>query len=379
MALPNKTFQQFVNDMQVQWANAVGIVSALQPGDVVLALIQALASQLVFIEALAQMANSVARAQTSAAADLDSFMAQFGFTRLPATFDTGAVTFGKLSAGASNVSIPAGAVVQTPGGAVQYQVVADTTQPTWSATLNAYVMVAGQTSLTATVQALVAGTSSNVAAAQLTQIAAAVPGIDTVTNAAPINNALNAELDAAFRARFVLFLAGLSKATKAAILAALLGVQQGLQINLLENTAPGGATVLGEFTAVIDDGSGTPPAALVTLCINAVQGVRGFTINAQVVAVTKIIPTIALNIRAGTGFILANVQAAVQAAVVAAVNAIQLGTPTLFVSAIEQAALAVPGCIGVQPGQTLINGTNADLAITGFQVPRITTAAVGSY
>lgn len=381
MTIPSKTFAQLITDMTTQWANAVGVTPALEPGDMLLAIFEAAAGQVVFLQGQAQLINNVSRAQTSTGADLDSFYAQFSFTRLPATYNTGQVTFGKLSPSASQALVPAGTIVQTPGGATQYQAVADTTQPTWSASLNAYVMAPGQTSLTATVQALVAGTGPNVSAGALSQIASSVPGIDTVTNGAAINNAVNAESDTAFRARFVLYLAGLARATEGAILSAIAGVQQNLQVNLLENETPSGATQLGQFTAVIDDGSGSPPSSLIISIQNAVNAVRGFTILANVVACTKVVPTIALNVRVATGYTASTVEAAVQTAVVAAVNAVVLGTASLFISTIEAAALAVPGVAAVQPGQTKIDGSNADLALTAFQAPRIAVGNVscGTY
>jgi uncharacterized phage protein gp47/JayE len=381
MTLPVKTFAQFVSDMVTAWSNAVGLVPALQAGDALYATFQSVAAQAIFLQALAQILNAVARAQTSTGADLDSFMAQFGFTRLPATYNTGPAVFGKYAPAAVQYLVPVGTVIQTPGGAAQYAVVADPTQPTWSASLNAYVMAAGQTSLTATVEATVAGTGPNVAAGMLTQIASPLPGIDTVNNLAPINNGVNAETDTAFRARFVLYVNSLAKATQAAILSAIANVQQGIFVNLLENETPSGSTRYGEFTAVIDDGSGDPPASLITNVFNAVEAVRGFTIMPQVVAVTTVAPTIALNIRVATGYTASTVQTAVQDAVVAAVNTIEVSEPTLFISFIENAALAVPGCAGVQPGQTKINGSNADLSLTAFQEPRITTTnvSVGTY
>ena len=155
-----------------------------------------------------------------------------------------------------------GVVVQTVGGAIQYQVVADSTQAAWNATLGAYVLAQGDTSITVTVQALVAGPTSNVIAGQLSQLATPVPGITVASNAAPITNGLPAESDNNFRARFVLWVNSLSKATQNAILAAVAGVQQGISINLLENRKSSNQTALGQFTAVVDDGSGDPPDSL---------------------------------------------------------------------------------------------------------------------
>lgn len=381
MALPNKTFSDLVNDMTTAWAANIGFVPALQPGDAILALMEAVAAQALFLEAQAQIVNNLARAQTSTGDDLDTFMAQFDFTRLPATFETGAVVFGKFSASASQYLIPVGTIVQSPGGAAQYQVVADPSQPTWNASLGAYVMAPGQTSLTATVEALVAGTGPNVAPGVLNQIATPLTGIDTVTNPAAINNAIDAETDDAFRARFVLYLQGLSKATSAAILSAIYDVQQGISVELLENETPLGVTLLGSFTAVIDDGSGDPPQSLIDSVFAAVFAVRAFTVEPFVVGPTKVNPTIALNVRVATGFVASDVQAAVNAVVVAAINSIESGAGYLFVSEIEEAALTVAGCLAVQPGTTKINGANQDLALTQFQVPRVMGSAVtvGTY
>lgn len=381
MALPNKTFAQLVSDMVAAWSAAVGLTPALQPGDALYADMQATAGQMVFLEAQVQLVNAVARAQTSTGADLDSFMAQFGFTRLPATFNTGVVTFSKLTPAVNPVLVPAGTVVQTTGGAAQYQVVADTNQPTWNAAQNAYVLAPGQTSLTATVEALVAGTGPNVAAGALNQLASSLPGIDAVTNGSAINNGMNAESDTAFRARFVLYISSLSKATKQAILSAIANVQQGLFVDLLENETPGGETQLGEFTAVVDDGSGSPPAALITSVFNAVDLVRGFTIMPNVVAPTLIAPTISIVIRIAAGAVQSVVETGVQNAISAMIATLEPGALTLFISQVEAAALSVSGCQAVKSGQTKINGTAADLIMTAFQVPRtpISSITVGTY
>lgn len=391
--LPSKTFQQFVDDMVAQWAAQLqaagalppGVQPVLQKGDALFATMQAVASQMVFLQALAQMVNAVARAQTSAAAglsgDVDTFLAQFGFARLPATFASGAQTFSKLSPAASQVLVAPGVVVQTIGGAVSYAVVGDANRPTWNAGLNAYVLAPGQTTLTATVVAVLSGSAQNVTAGQLSQLGSAVPGIDTTTNAAPIANGQDAEGDTAALARFVLFLNSLSKATYGAIVSAISGVSQAVRFNLLENINLAGASQPGEFVSVIDDGSGTPPASLVANVQAAINAVRGFTILGLATAVTGVIATIVLSVRVAAGFNTVAVEAAVANAVAAAVNASAVGGTLYVVSTIERAALAVAGVVSVQPGVTTINGVGADLAVTGFQKVKtdINHVTVGSY
>lgn len=380
MSLPNRTFQNFVDAMVAQWSASLGFQPTLQDGDFLFALMQACASQYVFLQALAQLVNNLARAQTSTGADLDSFYAQFGFTRLPAQDAEGPVTFSNPATASSPIPIPVGTVVQTIGGAIQYAVIADTNQPTYNPTLNAYVLPTNATSLSATVQALEAGSASNVTAGQLAQIATPVPGINTVTNAEPITNGADAESDASFRARFVLFLNGLSKATEAAILSAITGVQQGLDVQLEENVDINGNPHPGEFVASIDDGTGSPPSSLITSIFNAVDAVRGFTIMPEVIAIDTNSVTVVLAIKAATGFTVAVLEAPVANAVVVAVNGTQTGTG-LPADLVVAAALSVQGVASVQLSSVLLNGENADLAAITFQAYRtnINNVTVGPY
>ena len=114
--------------------------------------------------------------------------------------------------------------------------------------------------------------------------------------------------------------------------------------------------------------------------IAAVQAVRGFTIQANVIAPNIVVPPIVLNINIAAGYVTDTVKLAVQNAVVAAVNTIGIGN-TLFVSFIEQAALTVPGVLSVQAGATTINGLAADYAVTAIEEVKITltNVTVGTY
>jgi uncharacterized phage protein gp47/JayE len=377
MALPNKPLSALVSDMVAAWAQQLGYQPTLPDGDPLLALMQATAAQAVFLQAQIQIVNALTLASTRTGADLDAWMAQFQFPRLPATSATGSETFGKNTPAGSPIQVPVGVTVQTVGGAIQFVTVADPTQPSWSQTLNAYVLGVGQSTLTATVQAAQPGSSSNVAAGQLSQLGTNVPGIDFVTNAASFGNGQNAESDAAYRARFVQYLNSLSKATYGAIVSAIQGVQANLLFSLQENIDTGGHPRPGEFVATIDDGSGSPPASLILAVQNALEAVRGFTILAETIAVTTVTATIVAVVRLAPStpalpIVPSVVNAAVAAAIMAAVNAQPIGGQDadgdlLYVSEIEAAALTVAGVLSVQPGSTHINGVNADLAGTLFQ------------
>ena len=130
----------------------------------------------------------------------------------------------------------------------------------------------------------------------------------------------------------------------------------------------------------VDNGTGAPPASLLSSVYNSVAAARALGIQAYVSGPTLVTVAIVLSVRVASGYASVTVLAAVQAAVVAAVNALGLGG-TLYVSAIEAAALAVPGVVSVKPGTTTINGAQADLAAAGNQEIRTSTGSVsvGSY
>ena len=237
-----KTFDQFVSDESTGWGAALGLTPELLSGDPALAVFQTAATQFMFIEFLIQALILAMRLSTATDGDVDSFVADFGLTRLPATLATGVVVFGALTPPSTPIPIAAGSIVQTNGGAIQYQTAA------------AVTLQSGASSVIAPAVALVAGSASNVQAGQLNQFTSAIASVDTVTNPASIVNGKDAETDAELKAQFILFLQSLSKATRGAILFAINSVMQGLDIGLAENQTPDLGTQLGFFTAFIDAG-----------------------------------------------------------------------------------------------------------------------------
>ena len=364
--LPTLTYQQIVSNVINAYAAEIGATPQLTPGDPLLALIQGLSSQVVFVENVIQQLVNVTRAQTSVGGDLDTWMAQFNFIRLPASYAEGAVTLSVYSVHNNSVSVPVGTIIQTTGGAIQYQLVADTTQAAYSATTNAYVLPAGSLSITATAQALVAGSASNVQPSQLVQFASQPAGIDLVSNTLAITNGFDAETDSAFRARFILYLQGLSKATAPAVGSAIESVQAGLTYTILNNTNNALQYQQGMFLVVVNDGSGSPPSSLLNEVSSAVGAVAPLTVQYNVIGPTPVAGTIVLSVDLAAGFTLSQVRSAVQSAVSTYASAVTLGG-VVTVSGIIQAAMGVSGVVSVAPGVT-INGVAADFNMTGVQV-----------
>lgn len=342
-------------------------------GSVNLAVIEAVAQVVIWLEGLILTLLAVTRAATSNGSDLDSWMADYGLTRLAATSSTGQVTFSRFTPTYQAV-IPVGTVIQTADGTQQFTVVADTTQTAYNATLGGYVIAAGINSAVATVQAVNTGTATNVLANTVTTLTQAVQYVDTVTNAANFTNGVNAETDTAFRARFVTYINSLSKATKAAIGAAILAVQQGLQYTLTENQTYAGSTQMGNFFVVVDDGSGTPPDALVSSVNNAIDAVRPFTSTFDVHKPVVVSVTVGMTITTASGYTHSTVVATVQTALLNYINTLPLGTSLAYSRLPQVAYDASPGVTNVT--SVTLNGGTTDVTATNLQVIKTTSGAI---
>jgi uncharacterized phage protein gp47/JayE len=234
-----------------------------------------------------------------------------------------------------------------------------------------FVLAVGQQSLDVPVSAVVAGSLGNVQAGAIAQIAAALPGVDTVTNALPFQGGLDSESDASFRQRFQTYLASRSRATTVAVGYAIASVQQGLQYTIQENLLPNGNPLMGSFVVTIDDGSGNPPSALLTAAAAAVDLMRpvGTSFAVQPPVVTW--ATISMTVVAADGAHAAAAASAV-AAVTAYVNQLPIGA-SLAWSRLTQLAYQASAAI-TNVGSVLLNGGTADLIPSASGV--VKTAAV---
>ncbi|MFX8028091.1 baseplate J/gp47 family protein, partial [Acinetobacter baumannii] len=103
----------------------------LTVGSVLRAIVEANAAVVVWLEGLLLQVLAITRAATSSGADLDSWVADFGVTRLPAVAATGIVTFSRFTT-TQQVLVPVGATVQTADGTQQFTVTIDTTNPAYN-------------------------------------------------------------------------------------------------------------------------------------------------------------------------------------------------------------------------------------------------------
>lgn len=129
--------------------------------------------------------------------DLDRFLALFGFARQRATFATGFVTFSRTTPSTQDIRVPFGTQLLAIDED-QYT----RTQVYFRTTAEA-LLLAGQLSIVAPVQAVLGGTTGNVAANRITSfIDTPTLGITSVTNEFALTGGADEETDEAYKVRF---------------------------------------------------------------------------------------------------------------------------------------------------------------------------------
>ncbi|HEX8894477.1 MAG TPA: baseplate J/gp47 family protein [Terriglobales bacterium] len=368
------SLQTAINNIVVAAQAKANVLIDFTVGSVNLALIEAVAQVVIWLEGLILILLATTRAATSNGSDLDTWMADYGLTRLAATSSSGQVTFSRFTPTYQAV-VPVGAIVQTADGTQQFTVVADSTQTAYNATLNGYVIPAGTTSAVATVNAVNTGTQTNVLANTITTLTQAVQYVDTVANAAGYTNGANAESDSAFRIRFIGYLASLAKATPAAIKYALSVIQSGVTYSLTENKDYNGTADNGYFYAIVDDGTGAPSSTFITTATAAVEAVRPIGIRYGVFGPADVLANVSMTITTAAGYTHSSVVGSVVSALQTYINTLGVGNPLPYTQLANVAYNALPGAVTNVSGVLLNSGTS-DLTATAQQIIRSGTLGV---
>lgn len=373
MAIQTQSFTTIVQNAVSAIQGAASSLIDLTVGSVLRSFVEAIAAIVLWLQGIALQIASLTRLATSNGSDADSWGADYGFTRLAAQMAQGAVTFARFTS-TLQATVPVGTIVQTADGSQKYTVIADVAQTTYNPALLVYVLAPGVSSITATVQSTVASASANAVAGFINTLGGALPGVDTVTNVLAFSNGANAETDLAFRARFITYIASLSKATKTAIGNAVTSIQQGVTYTLTENFAYGGAAQLGYFYVVVDDGTGTPSAPFLSTVSNAIDVVRPIGSTFGVFAPTLLTANVVMTITTAAGYSHPAIVALVTTALQGYINKLAIGQAlpyTQLATIAYGASAAVTNVTGV----TLNSGT-ADLAATSQQVIKAGTLSI---
>jgi uncharacterized phage protein gp47/JayE len=374
LAISTQTFTQYVSNAVAAIQGASRQLVDLSVGSVLLAAVQATAAIALWLQGIALQIAALTRFSSSFGADADSWGADFGYGRLGALFAKGQVTFSRFTP-TNQATVNLGTLVQTADGTQGYAVIADTTQPTFNAGINAYVIPAGTPSASVTVQSVNAALAANVAAGSITILAQSAPFVDTVSNAAPMAGGADAETDTAYHARFPRFLASLSNATPTAIRSAAQSVGANVQFTFTENLNPDGSAHPGFFFVVADDGSGAPPSSFITAVAAAIEAVRGTSITYGVFPPTKLFANVAMTIVTASGFVHSTVAAAVSAALTSYINALPIGAPLPY-AVLSSIAFGVAGVSNVPLSLLTLNGGTTDLVPTAQQLVKTGSVTV---
>lgn len=370
-----KAFSDLVSDQVTAIQAKSTLLLDFSIGSILRSVIEGSSGVVLWIQQLIVTLLVTVRASTCSGADLDTWFADFGFSRNPALAASGNVTFSRFTA-TNAALIPVGSQVQTADGTQSYTVIADTTNTAYDATQSGYVIPAGTASVVVPVQASTAGSAGNAAAGTVTIIVGSISGVDTVTNSAVFVGGSDAELDDDARARFVKWVSSLSKATKNAIGYAISQVQSGVTYSLIENYDYNGTAHPGYFYAVVDDGSGNPSVSFISTVYNAIDAVRGFTVSFGVFPPSLIHANVSmtLTISSTDTTIIAQVRSLVTSAITQYINSLAMGE-SLPYSKLPQLAYSASDYVTNVSAITLNSGTS-DITASVQQVIRSGTITV---
>lgn len=138
------------------------------------------------------MVDYIFNINAKSGSDLDDFVLMFSMLRFQPLRATGIVTMSRPAVSAQDIPVGPSTQVATSGSpAIVF------------ATANSATLPAGSLSMDMPVQAVVAGSTGNVAAGTVTLFASDIQGLSVVTNSAPMTGGTDYETDAQLRQRFL--------------------------------------------------------------------------------------------------------------------------------------------------------------------------------
>ncbi len=316
--------QNFIAAWVSDLAPQFGITAAGIPqGDPIQAIAFATAGATNYLQSYIQALVLFSRASTATGADLDSWLADFGYTRAPGVAAQAWVKFAMAPlqvAGAGGIQIPAGTQVQT----LPLVIGQSTVPAVYSFTTNqAATIPAGSSSVTVLCAATAVGSAANQVPATATlQMSSNIAGISsavfapnpsTPSGSAAPSGGQDAATDAAARTGFVEFITNLSRATLGSIEAAVEDVDGGLVLGqtfaVLDAATAPDLLLPGQVAIVYLDPSesggqytGSPDNTTADAILAAVQSVEAFSITAQVwFAFTYEVTGVTLSLTASQG------------------------------------------------------------------------------
>lgn len=374
MAVTTKTFDRLVQDQAGAIQASIGVPIDLNIGSVLRAVVESNAALGLWHQANILHVLTLARASTSVGADLDSWVADFGVTRVAGTRATGSVTFARFVA-SSQAVVPIGAQIETEDASRTFEVVLNAALPSYSASLGGYVLPPNTASLSLPVRDLAPGSAGNLAAGALTRITTPIRFVDSVTNPLAFVTGVDEESDAALRERFVAYIQSLARATTGAIGFAVGTVEGVKTYSIVENQQVLGGLDYGFFFVVVDDGTGSPSSELLSQVSSAVDSYRPVGSRFAVVGPTVQTVNVAATLTVAAGYVKADVDAAATAAVTAHLSSLPLGGTAYYTKLAQVIYDSSPGIVNVA-GLLIASGTSDVVPANPRTVIRPGTVAI---
>ena len=354
--LPTRSFAIIVQTIAAGIQGRAAALIDFSTGSPLRAIAEAVAGVGLWLQALALQVVQAARLSTASGADVDSFVADFGLTRLSASYSTGYVTFSRFTAAATSPFVPVGATVQTADGTQTFVVVADAANPAYSTDLNGFSMTQSVATLTVLVTAANAGPAANALAGAVSTMTSPITGIDTVVNGAPFTGGALAETDAALKARFSLYILGLSRGNLYGVGSALANLNVAIGYTVTDGRSYSGDSAPGYFFCVVDDGSGTPSSTFLAAATAAVKAVKPLGVQFAVYTPALTTANVSMILTTAPGY--SHLIVVAQASSLIASNIASLGLGASLPYGLLYAwAFSVAGVVDVQ-AVTLNSGTS---------------------
>lgn len=350
----------------------------LGPGSPMASLLFAVRQLSLIIQGESATVSDFSRLTSSEGADIDSYVAPFGFQRLGGTFATQSLLFGTNSPVSTALPIPPGAIVQRVSDGTQYALIADSNQPNYSSTTGLYTIPVGSNLIPGSFVCLTEGSVGNMSINTPMQVYGgpgnpAPAGLSIVSVTQAITNGVDSETDAELIARFQIQGGFPKYATLSAILSAIASVQPGLVYQIGDHINLDNSYHEAYFTVVANAGNSptAPTPGLLQAIDSAVDAVRAGGVEFQVVAPTLIPVTLNAQYTTEPGVAPADAAASLGAAWQALANGVGLnidGTPTtLSYARTISILLGVTGIANIS-NVTLNGGTSDIVAQFGQQI-----------
>lgn len=368
-SLPTQSFNQIVTNTIAGIQGRAAKFINFADGSALRAIVEGFGGTFLWFQALVLQLLTSIRLSTSNGTDVDTFVADFmpvvlgtASPRLGAQFATGEVTYTRFTAAPVTCFIPVGSTLTTTdGNNIQFQVVANTTYPTYQAApIPGYLLASNITSIVVPVQAVVAGAAGNIQPGAISVMTSPITGIDNVNNVAAFFTGADKESDSALKSRFAAYILGLSRGDFFGLNASLLGAAVNVEFSLTEGYNYDGSYHPGFFFVVVDDGSGTPSIQYLATMLAAANAVRPLGVQCAVFSPVVILANVAMQITTQVGYDHNTVVAQVAATIAFNINSLGLANP-LSPNQLAAWAYSVPGVVpGVGVANVLLNGSEGD-------------------